>query len=109
VAIFFAIGGWIGTANPWLELALCWSDDGTTIPFATDDNLQQSDFNIGNQSDGTFYPKPYIQRYSSDQGNLAINTSYHLVYPVQGGVLQCMVRASVINIQHAVWAQRLVI
>jgi hypothetical protein len=105
IAVFFdpeAIG-----SNTSVDLVIFWSDDGTTIPFATDDNIQQSDFDIVNQSDGSFNPKPYTARFTTAGGELATGAKKHIVFPKGGGACRIGVKGDSATGTFGVRVQRL--
>ena len=91
-----------------MDIALAWSDDGSTIPFDDEGNFQQSDYNIVNFTDGSFPPKDYIARLSALRGNLVAGQIVHLVYPVRAGYARIGVRANNTSGTYWVRYQRLV-
>ena len=106
IAVFFdptSLG-----SNTQVDIVIFWSDDGTTIPFATDDNIQQSDFLIGGGSDGSFQPKPYTARLTTAGGELVVNQKVHLVFPKGGGACRIGVKGNDASGAFSVRTQRLV-
>ena len=95
-------------SNTQVDIVIFWSDDGTTIPFATDDNIQQSDFLISGGSDGSFAPKPYTARLTTAGGELVANQKVHLVFPKGGGACRVGVKGNAANGTFSVRTQRLV-
>jgi hypothetical protein len=91
-----------------VDIVVFWSDDGSTIPFATDDNIQQSDFDIVNQADGTFHPQPYTAQFTTAGGELAANKKQHLVFPKGGGACKVGVKGNAAGGAFSVRIQRLV-
>lgn len=90
-----------------IVLYVAWSDDGTTIPFDSDDNQQMTDFNITNNTDGSFNPKVYKATFSTFEGNIG-NQTQHLVYPVKAGFMRVGVLADDTLGTYSINAQRLV-
>jgi hypothetical protein len=90
------------------HIVLAWSDDGTTIPFDDEDNFQQSDFNIGDVSDGSFKPKPYTVALTTAGGELVVNKAQSFVYLVKGRFCRVGVNANGTNGAYRLRAQRLV-
>lgn len=74
------------------DLAIFWSDDGTTIPFGTE-YYQNTDFDIVNQTDGSFQLVPYIAKYEDFINPLpASPTARVFRFPVRGGSARVGVR-----------------
>jgi hypothetical protein len=95
------------TSQNDVDIVVYWSDDGTTIPFANDDNILQTDFDIVNQSDGSFQPQPYTARLTTAGGELAANKQQHLIFPKGGGVCRVGVIGDAAGGSFSVRTQRL--
>lgn len=91
-----------------VEVVVAWSDDGTTIGFADEDNYQQTDFNLASFTDGSFNPKPYTAFLSFASGTLALNQVSHLVFPIKAGFCRVGVRANSTQGIYTLRTQRLV-
>ena len=96
-------------SNSEVEIVLAWSDDGSTIGFADDNNYQMSDFNMDNFTDGSFNPKPYTAVLTVVGGELADNQKVHLVLPVKAGYCRVGVSGDVATGAYSVRTQRLVL
>lgn len=72
-------------SNTQVTLYAQWSDDGTTIPFDDNNGIQQTDFLIANNVDGTFKPKDYQAVLTTASLELAANKIVMLSYPKKGG------------------------
>lgn len=105
LAVFFLATS-IGS-NTQVDIVVFWSDDGTTIPFATDDYLQQTDFNITAQTDGSYYPKPYTARLTTTGGELVANAGVHLSFPKRGGACRIGVKGNNASGSFSVRTQRI--
>lgn len=93
-----------------VTIVIAWSDDGSTIAFSDGEYNQQTDFNITNQSDGSFLPKTYTANLTAAGGELSEGVGVHLSFPKRGGYCRIGVTAN----QNAVGAytvrsQRLVV
>jgi hypothetical protein len=106
IAVFFNPSTLVTVTT--VDLVIAWSDDGSTIGFADDDNYQQSDFNLTNFTDGTFNPKTYTLNPTVAGGELVAGQKIHLVYPVKAGYCRVGVRGNSTNGNYAVRTQRLV-
>lgn len=104
LAVFFLATS-LGS-NTQVDIVLFWSDDGTTIPFATDDNLQMTDFNLTDQLDGSYYPKAYTARLTTTGGELVANAGVHLSFPKRGGACRIGVKGNNASGSFSVRAQR---
>jgi hypothetical protein len=105
IAIFFnptTLG-----SNTQVDIAVQWSDDGSTIGWG-DDNFQQSDFDITNHSDGTFYPKDYVARLTTAGGELVADKRLHLSVPKRAGYCKIGVKGNNASGTYTVRTQRLV-
>jgi len=106
IAVFFLPSS-LGT-NTIVDIVVFWSDDGTTIPFATDDYTQQTDFDIVNQADGSFNPKSYTARLTTAGSELVANQGVHLTFPKGGGACKVGVKGDAADGAFSVRVQRLV-
>lgn len=94
-------------SNTQVDIVIFWSDDGTTIPFATDDNIQQTDFNITGGTDGAFNPKPYTARLTTAGGELVVDQRTHLTFPKRGGACRIGVKGNNASGAFSVRTQRI--
>lgn len=76
-----------------VEIVIAWSDDGSTIAFSGGEYNQLSDFNITNQTDGSYLPKVYTANLTSAGGELAEGVGVHLSFPKRGGFCRIGVKA----------------
>jgi len=94
-------------ANTQVDLFIQWSDDGSTIPFATEDGRQQTDFLLNTGTDGTFKPKDYVARLTTATSELVAGTMKLLSYPKKGGSFRFGVMGDSPTGAYTVRAQRL--
>lgn len=108
---FFFQPTFIATGATFVQIAVQWSDDGTTIPFG-DDHIQQSDFNLPQFADGSFRPKDYVYELSIEDGTLIVGATPpddFFTVPVGGAFCRVGVRSDVAGGTYGVRAQRLVL
>jgi len=91
LAVFF-LPDTLGTVTE-VTVVIAWSDDGSTVPFGTGDYYQLSDFDIANQTDGTFNGKVYTAKFTTIGGELVAGNGIHLSYPKRGGYCRIGVTA----------------
>jgi hypothetical protein len=91
------------------QLAVQWSDDGTTIPFDSNNGVQLTDFLLSSGTDGNFPPKFYVAGLSTagPTPSLVVGQIMMLSYPKKGGSFRFGVMGDFAGGAFSVRAQRL--